>query len=218
MKIDLGHIVLLAVLLTFYFLRDGATLWGRLMDHAPGEAGRELTTAGAKAYSVLGGYMTGTAAISFVGALSQWLIMVILGLPLALPVFVLSFFGGFIPYIGSLLTTLLAFLIAVAVGDPIDIVVMAIWTVVFNLVQGNIVAPVVYGRTTHIHPAIVLVAIPAASAVAGIVGMFLVVPAIGVVAAVWRTVLAVIGGDPVPPAPNPEPEADDASTTEAATS
>jgi predicted PurR-regulated permease PerM len=211
-------IVLLAVLLTFYFLRDGATVWGRLMDHAPGEAGHELTAAGAKAYGVLGGYMTGTAAISFVGAGSQWVIMMLLGLPLALPVFVLSFFGGFIPYIGSLLTTLLAFLIAVAVGDPIDIVVMAIWTVVFNLVQGNIVAPVVYGRTTHIHPAIVLVAIPAASAVAGILGMFLVVPAIGVVAAVWRTVLAVIGGDPMPPAPEPEPEADADTTTEAATS
>jgi len=214
----LAAVVLLSVLLTFYFLRDGATLWGRLMDHAPGDAGRELTASGAKAYGVLGGYMTGTAAISFVGAGSQWVIMMLLGLPLALPVFVLSFFGGFIPYIGSLLTTLLAFLIAVAVGDPIDIVIMAIWTVVFNLVQGNIVAPLVYGRTTHIHPAIVLVSIPAASAVAGILGMFLVVPVIGVVAATWRTVLAVIGGNPMPPAPEPEPEAEPDTTTEAATS
>jgi hypothetical protein len=37
-------------------------------------------------------------------------------------------------------------------------------------------------------------AIPAARAVAGILGMFLVVPAIGVVAATWRAVLALLAG------------------------
>ncbi len=136
--------------------------------------------------------MIGTGAISLVGAASQWLIMVLLGLPLALPVFVLSFFLCFIPYIGGFLSTGLAFLIAVAAGSTADVVIMGIWTVVFNIVQGNIVSPIVYGRTVHIHPAIVLVAIPAGAAVAGILGMFLVVPAIGVVAATWRTVLAVV--------------------------
>jgi predicted PurR-regulated permease PerM len=38
----------------------------------------------------------------------------------------------------------------------------------------------------------VLVAIPAGAALAGILGMFLIVPALGVVAATWRTVLAVM--------------------------
>ena len=46
--------------------------------------------------------MIGTGAISFVGAASQFVIMVVLGIPLALPVFVLSFFLCFIPYIGGL--------------------------------------------------------------------------------------------------------------------
>ena len=62
----------------------------------------------------------------------------------------------------------------------------------FNLVTGNIVSPLVYGKTVHLHPAVVLVAIPAGSAIAGIVGMFLVVPVIGVVATIWRTVLEII--------------------------
>jgi hypothetical protein len=42
-------------------------------------------------------------------------------------------------------------------------------------------------------------AIPAAGAIAGILGMFLVVPALGVVAATWRPVLALLAGtDPEP--------------------
>ncbi len=60
--------------------------------------------------------MGGTAVISAVGAISQLLIMVILGLPFAVPVAILSFFACFIPYVGGFVTTGLAFLIAVASG------------------------------------------------------------------------------------------------------
>ena len=70
---------------------------------------------------------------------------------------------------------------------------MIIWTLIFNIVTGNIVTPLVYGRMVHLHPAVVLVAIPGGAAVAGMLGMFIVVPAMAVVASTWRTVLSVIG-------------------------
>ena len=207
--VGLTIVLVLGVLLTFYFLRDGAGLWAALMSHLPTDVTHELGAAGGRAFGVLGGYMVGTGAISFVGAASQLVIMWVLGLPLALPIFVLSFFGGFIPYIGGLLTTGLAFLVAVAVGDTVDIIVMAGWTVLFNIVQGNVVAPLVYNRTTSIHPAIVLAAIPAGAGVAGILGMFLVVPVLGVVSTSWRSVLRILGaGEEEIPGP-PEPDADD---------
>ena len=39
--------------------------------------------------------------------------------------------------------------------------------------QGNIVTPLVYRRAVHLHPAVILLAIPAGGALAGIIGMFL---------------------------------------------
>ena len=140
--------------------------------------------------------MVGTAAISAFGGITSGLIMVVLGLPLALPITVIGFFAGFIPYIGSFITTALALLVTVALGSTTDVIVMLIFTVVFNIVQGNIVAPLVYGRAVSIHPAVVLLAIPAGGAIAGIAGMFLAVPVIGVVAATWRTALRVFGTAP----------------------
>ena len=83
-----------------------------------------------------------------------------------------------------------------AAGDTTVIVIMAIWTVVFNIVQGNIVSPLVYGRTVQLHPAIVLLAIPAGGAIAGVIGMFLIVPFLGVIAVSWRTVLKAAGEAP----------------------
>jgi predicted PurR-regulated permease PerM len=198
-------VILLAILLTYYFMRDGAAYWrGFLARVEPGRRSH-VEAAGRRAFGVLGGYMVGTGAISIFGAATQFLIMTILGLPYALPLAVLAVFGGFIPYIGSLITTGLAFLVTVATGSPTDIAIMAIFTVVFNIVQGNFVAPLVYSKVVSLHPAVVLVAIPAGNAIAGVIGMFLVVPFLGVVAAVWRTVLRVLDPDPVEPLEAPAP-------------
>jgi len=87
--------------------------------------------------------------------------------------------------------------VTVATGTPTDVVIMGVFTIVFNIVQGNFVAPIVYSRVVSLHPAVVLAAIPAGAAVAGVVGMFLVVPFLGVVSAVWRTVLLVLDTKPV---------------------
>lgn len=184
-----GLILLLATLLTYYLLRDGEDAGRALVDRFGGPRRDELQRVGERAIEVLGGYMVATGVISLFGAATQAVIMLILGLPLILPIAVLSFFLGFIPYIGSFLATALAFLVTVAVGSTTDIAIMAIWTIVFNIVQGNFVAPLVYGRAVSLHPAVVLLAIPAGNAVAGIMGMFLVVPFLGVVAVCWRPVL-----------------------------
>ncbi len=191
-------VIVLSALLSFYFLKDGGHLWSRTLARVRPEAAGAIDEAGSRAFEVLSGYMIGTGAISLVGAASQLVIMLVLGIPLAVPIFVLSFFLCFIPYIGGFISTGIALLVTIAVGVPSDIVIMVIWTLVFNIVTGNVVSPLVYGKTVHLHPAVVLVAIPAGGAVAGIAGMFLVVPLIGVVAVTWRTVLAVIGMPRIP--------------------
>ena len=205
---SLGVILLLSGLLCFYFLLDGQRFWGNVRQRLHGDRLDEIDAAAGRAVSVLSGYMVGTGGVSLFGAVTQYLIMVLLGLPLALPLAVLAFLLGFIPYIGSFVSTGLAFLVAIAVGTPEDIAIMAIYTIVMNIVQGNFVAPIVYSRAVNLHPAVVLMAIPAGSEVAGILGMFLAVPFLGVIAATWRTVLQVFAtqADASSGTPPPEPE------------
>jgi predicted PurR-regulated permease PerM len=219
--------LLLGALLTFYLLRDGSRGWATVTRRFKGWRGETVDLAGQKAVSVLSGYMISTGALSAFGALTTAFIMWVLGLPLVLPIAFLSFILGFIPYIGGAIGTVLAFLIAVKAGTTEDIVIMAIWVVVFNIVQGSFLAPIVYGKAVSLHPAIVLISIPAGGQLAGVMGMFLAVPIMGIVAAVWRSLIAVmsdrehalalVGGtgppgeppDPalpdVPPVPDPEP-------------
>jgi predicted PurR-regulated permease PerM len=205
--IGLAIAILLAMLLTFYFLSEGPGWWQRILDRVPSRNQSSLAAAGSQSAGILNGYMVGTGIIALFAAVTQWLIMVLLGLPLAFPIAVLTFFGNFIPYIGGAITTLLGFLVAVAVGTTTDIALMGIYTLVMNIVQGNFVAPQVYGKTVSLHPAIVLMAIPAGGAVAGIIGMFLVVPFLGIVATTWRLVLHMFDpeGSPSPVASGSAP-------------
>ena len=203
-------VLLLGGFLTFYFIRDGRRVWQELTRAVPSDRRGLLDAAGTRAVDVLGGYMLGTAAISAFGAASQWVIMILLGLPLALPLAILALFAGFIPYVGGFVATSLAFFVAVAVGDSTTIVIMFIYTIVFNIVQGNFVTPLVYGKAVSLHPAIVLLAVPIGNALAGIVGMFLVVPVAGVIATTWRAVLQTIdAGNLVVPEPLETPGPDE---------
>ena len=184
--------MLLAALLTFYMLRDGGRAWASVTSRSSGWRSETIDAAGQRAVAVLSGYMVSTGVLSAFGAASTAIIMAILGLPLILPIAFLSFILGFIPYIGGAIGTILAFLVAVKVGTTQDIIVMLLWVLVFNIVQGSFLAPVVYGKAVSLHPAIVLIAIPAGGQLAGIMGMFLAVPVLGIVAAIWRSVLAVM--------------------------
>ena len=136
--------------------------------------------------------MIGTGAISFVGAASQWVIMVVLGLPLAFPVFVLSFFLGFIPYIGGFISTGIAFLIAVAVGDPdrradhghLDDRLQPRGRQHRQPARVRPDGPHPPGHRARGHPGRI--------GHRGTLGMFVVVPALGIVAATWRTVVSLM--------------------------
>ena len=110
-------IVILSTLLAFYFLRDGDRLWARVVARSRPEMAPAVGAAGSRAIEVLGGYMVGTGLISLVGAASQLVIMLVLGIPFAFAVFVLSFVLCFIPYIGGFISTGIAFLLTVAFGS-----------------------------------------------------------------------------------------------------
>ena len=181
--------LVISVLLVFFFLRDGETWWSSLMTHVSTTRRSRVDQVGRQSAGILRGTMIGTAIVSFAGGVLQWFTMVILGLPLAFPIGVLMFLFGFVPYIGGLVATSLGFLVAVSVGSQADVVLMFIFTIVFNIVQGNVVQPLVYGKTVNIHPAVVLMAIPAGGAIGGLLGMVIVVPIISIIFHSWRTVL-----------------------------
>ena len=109
---------LLALFLTFFLLQDGEKGWGRAIEVTDGWRRDRMNNAGHEALVRVGGYLRGTAILSAVVAVTDLVYMTVLGVPLAAPLAVLVFMGGFIPYIGGLIATAAVLLVTWAALGP----------------------------------------------------------------------------------------------------
>lgn len=103
--------------------------------------------------------------------------LVIIGVPNPVVWGILGALLRFVPYFGPYLAAVLPFLLAAAVGHGWS---MALWTVVLfvgtELILGNAVEPVVFGRTTGLSPLAVLIAAIFWAWLWGLIGLILSTP------------------------------------------
>lgn len=183
--------VLMAVIL-FFFLKDGGRIWAFATQKLRGRQLAKTRIAGRRITSVLGGYVRGTAIVAAVDAVLIGVALLILQVPLALPLIVLIFIGAFIPILGATITGILACVVALLGVGPVAALIVAVVVVVVNQLEGNLLQPVVMGRTLQIHPLVVLLALATGGVIAGVLGAILAVP---VTAATWAA-LQVWAGVP----------------------
>jgi putative heme transporter len=187
--------VLMAVVL-FYFLKDGERIWTFLLRWFPYRRRAKMALAGSRAVDVLGNYVRGTAIVAAVDAVFIGLALFILQVPLALPLAVLIFIGGFVPIVGATVAGVLAALVALVANGPVAALVVIGVVVLVNQLEGNFLQPVVMGRSVSLHSLVILLALTAGTILGGIVGAILAVP----VAAVAWAVIQVWTGDTKPEA------------------
>ncbi|WP_030621547.1 AI-2E family transporter [Streptomyces sclerotialus] len=166
----------LALLLTFFFLRDAHKAVGVLRSWAPGDSGPQLERMARRGFEAVEGFMRGTTVIALIDAVCITVGLLILGVPGAVGLGALVFVGAYIPYLGAFISGAVAVLVALA-DRGFVIALWALGVVLFvQVLEGHILQPMVQSRTVHMHPAVVLLAITAGASVAGILGMLLAVP------------------------------------------
>lgn len=196
-----GFAVMIVVL--FFFLKDGPRIWEFLLRPFHGAAYERAHRVGDKTVQTLGGYVRGTAIVAAVDAVGIGLGLVILGIPLALPLAVLTFLLAFIPLVGATLAGILAALVALVTNGLGAAVVVVIIVVGVNQLEGNLLQPVIMARSLRLHPLVILVALTIGTVTAGITGAVLAVP---IAAAIWGAI-TVWDGPGLPPAfARPKPE------------
>ena len=124
--------------------------------------------------------------------------LVIVGVPLALPLAMLTFVAAFAPIIGAVAIGAVAVLVAlVANGWVAALIVFAIVLVVQQL-EGNLFVPWLQGKTLNLHASVVLLTVVLGSTLFGVAGAFLGVPAVAVAAVVLRYLDEVIASRSLP--------------------
>ena len=168
--------VLLLLVALFFYLKDRSRLFRFVVELAPAHLQGDVSEVGHRAWDTLGGYFRGQLVVAAVDAVFIGLGLFLLGVPLALPLAVLVFFGGLFPIVGAFTAGALAVLVALAdAGVPTALAVLAL-NIVVQQVEGNLLEPLVVGRATKLHPLLVIAALTAGGVTLGILGAFLAVP------------------------------------------
>jgi predicted PurR-regulated permease PerM len=210
-------VFILAPLIALYILIDLPQLRRDVLNLIPESYRDEAVDLGAKIHRAFAGFLRGQLFVAFiVGALSAfgfWLI----DLPFWLVIGAIAGFFNLIPLVGPFIGGALGFLVGTA-SEGIGLgLAAALVELVVQQLDNHVISPNVMKRTVHLHPATVMLALLAGSALAGFWGVLLGVPAVAVaklvLGHVWAT--RVLGVEPSPfarthaPQPSVVPEPDE---------
>ncbi|HET8658116.1 MAG TPA: AI-2E family transporter [Micromonosporaceae bacterium] len=168
--------VSLALFVAFFLLKDGSAMWGWLLHQLPERARGAAAEAGQAGWETVTRYIRGTLVVAAIDAVGIGIALALIGVPFALPLALLVFVGGFVPYVGATVSGGVAVLIALAANGPVDALLVLAAVIAVQQVEGNLLEPLIVGRQVRLHPVVVVVVIFAGSLTAGIAGAVVAVP------------------------------------------
>ena len=178
--------LVLALVLAFFFLKDGPRFLPWLAAQTGPRAAPHVAELSHQSWRTLSEFIRQQALVGFIDALGIGIGLLVLGVPLVLPLAVITFFAAFIPIIGAFVAGGFAVLIALVSNGFSTAVWVLLIVVVVQQVEGNVLQPILQGRGLKLHAGVVILAVTAGSSLAGIIGAFLAVPVAALLAVGYR--------------------------------
>ena len=184
-------VFLLGPVLAFYLLIDLPNVQRRLLALVPQGNRTETAYVGREVNTAVGGFLRGQLLVAIiVGVLlsfGYWLI----DLPFWLLIGMVGGFLNIVPFLGPWVGGILGVVVAIATTDLTTAIWATVVAVAVQQIDNNFVSPTVLRATVRLHPAVTLLVLVLAGAVAGFWGIIIAVPLAATVKIVvghwWRT-------------------------------
>jgi predicted PurR-regulated permease PerM len=124
----------------------------------------------------LRGYFLGVTIVAAFNGVVVGIGALVLGVPLAGTIAVVSFVTAYVPYIGAFVAGGFAVVLALGSEGPTTAAIMLAIVLLANGMLQNILQPIAFGATLGLNPLIVLIVTLSAGALFGMVGLVLAAP------------------------------------------
>lgn len=171
----LAFFLALTVLSLFFLLKDGPTIraWSERHLGVPVPVAHVISQ---RTLGALRGYFLGVTIVAAFNAVVVTAGALLLGVPLAGTIAVVTFVGGFIPYLGAWTAAGFSVLLALGGAGTDAAAGMVVIQLLANGVLQQMVQPFAMGAALGIHPLAVLIVTIGGGAVFGAVGLILAAP------------------------------------------
>ncbi len=170
--------VIIIAFLTLFMLLEGPE-WRRRIEALVPERNRApVERIGAGIYKGVSGFVIGNLLASFLAGLFVAIVFLIIGVPYAIPVGLFVALVEVVPYLGPAVATVVVAAVAFTEGVVPGLVALVL-ILVYHLIEGHTLRPLIYSRAVKLSPLAVLIAILLGTEVAGVLGALAAIPIAG---------------------------------------
>ena len=186
--------LLLTPFLAFFFLRDGGRLQHMLAAAVPNAFFEKTLYLMHEVDRTTRAYFVGLMKLTLLDTITLALGLKIMGMPSALGLGLLCAVLAWLPYFGSVAGGLLVVLVAATdFPNSPGMAYAAIGLFAFvRLLDDFVYMPITIGKSLHMHPVLTVMMLFIGGAVAGISGLMLALPLLGVVMVIGETIGKVV--------------------------
>jgi predicted PurR-regulated permease PerM len=184
-------VFLIGPVLAFYFLIDLQNVQQRLLGIFPERRRAEAAHVGRQLNTALGGFLRGQLLVALIVGVMLSLGYRIIGLEFWLLIGLIGGLLNIVPFLGPWVGGALGVIIALTTADASTAIWAVVVAVVVQQIDNNFVSPTVLRATVRLHPAVTLLVLVLAGALAGVWGVIVAVPLAAAIKILlghwWRT-------------------------------
>jgi predicted PurR-regulated permease PerM len=177
--------IAVALIVTVYLLLDGRRTYQWLVAFVPAPNRPRVHATAMCAREVIAAYVRGNVITSVLCAAITWIVLAALQVPAALVLALLAGILDFVPVVGFILSAAPAVLLAFVVS-PVVALGVAIFYVLYNVVENYYIQPKVYGRELRLSDLAVIAAFLVGAELGGVLGAVIALPIAAMYPAVER--------------------------------
>ena len=173
--------LLLVPVLAFYLLLDFPVMKEKAIQMLPPRHQSRVIHWFNEADEALSQYLRGQLSVAIALGVIYAIGLLILGVPLAIPVGLLSGLGNMVPYLGFILGILTSMILSFVDNQQWQRLVWVVALFVFAQIQkGTWLSPLLVGKRTGLHPVVIMLSLVIGGTLFGFMGMLLAVPVMSV--------------------------------------
>jgi len=165
----------LIFVLGFYMVVEAESLKKLIKSLAPSRYQSFIIGSLTRVHAKIGAWMRAQLILSAVMALVVYLMMILLGMPYALILGLLSGLLEFVPYAGPVIAAVPAVLIALAIS-PVKAALVLLTYVLIHQLEGHVLIPNITKKIVGLNPVVSIMALLLGARLAGFLGVLIAIP------------------------------------------
>ena len=168
--------VVTILVLTAFMLGSGHIWVDKIISLQPEDRAKRMRRVAEHSSAAVGGYVGGVFLQATTAGILAYVVLSILDVPFEAPLALIIFLLDLVPLVGATIGAVIVGLITLFKDFPTATIIWAVWAIVYQQIENNVIQPRIQQRAVNVHPLGVLISVLFGAALLGVLGALVAIP------------------------------------------